>query len=273
MGHQMSLLTLFRRREPIDPEIKDWIVETVTWLLRNLGGHDEFRQTVIVTPTNDFFPPKDLSGHSMAHHVLECTKSLARIQDWPCELEQQDDDLPDSIALTTPIVHAQSSPSGTFSIGPDGRNIPIISYHPKLLKDPQALVATFAHELAHYITATIEEPPPGGWENTEPATDITAVFLGFGIFLANSAFGFSQFGDVLSQGWSWQRQGYLPETELLYGHALISVLLKADPEITTAHLKPSLVRPFKKFTTLLAESDEPILSLRRLDNVSPTTPS
>ncbi|MDX6851136.1 hypothetical protein SCD92_17290, partial [Gilvimarinus sp. SDUM040013] len=56
---------------------------------------------------------------------------------------------------------------------------------------PTQLVATFAHELSHYLTCTANEPPPGGWDNWEFATDIAATFLGFGVFMANSSFNFS----------------------------------------------------------------------------------
>ncbi|MDH4318404.1 MAG: hypothetical protein OEV64_08445 [Desulfobulbaceae bacterium] len=44
------------------------------------------------------------------------------------------------------------------------------------------MIATFAHELSHYLIATAPEPPPGGWESWKFATDIGATFLGFGIF-------------------------------------------------------------------------------------------
>ena len=71
------------------------------------------------------------------------------------------------------------------------------------------MVATFAHELSHYLTATAPEPPPGGWDNWEFATDICASFLGFGIFVANSAFSFNQYTEVDSQGWQSSRGGYL----------------------------------------------------------------
>ena len=47
--------------------------------------------------------------------------------------------------------------------------------------------ATFAHELARYLVETFEEPAPGGDALLEPAVDIAAVFMGFGLFMANSA--------------------------------------------------------------------------------------
>jgi hypothetical protein len=48
----------------------------------------------------------------------------------------------------------------------------------------------------------------------EPLNDLLTVFLGFGVFTANSAFRFEQHRDNRSQGWSAQRLGYLSEAQL-----------------------------------------------------------
>ena len=70
-----------------------------------------------------------------------------------------------------------------------------ITYSPAALRDPSGFIATMAHELSHYLMATIPLEPPGGPEAKEPATDICSIFLGFGVFAANSAFSFRQFDD------------------------------------------------------------------------------
>ena len=45
----------------------------------------------------------------------------------------------------------------------------------------------------------------------EPMNDLLTVFLGFGIFTANSAFHFKQYTTDRAQGWSAGRSGYLFE--------------------------------------------------------------
>lgn len=56
---------------------------------------------------------------------------------------------PDGVAAGV-IKDAPQSPAGTFhALGEEGA---LITYHPNQLADPVALVATFAHELAHYRT-------------------------------------------------------------------------------------------------------------------------
>ena len=51
-----------------------------------------------------------------------------------------------------------------------------------------SMVGAFAHELARLLVETFEEPPPGGALLHEPAIDLAAVFMGFGVFMANSTF-------------------------------------------------------------------------------------
>jgi hypothetical protein len=45
-------------------------------------------------------------------------------------------------------------------------------------------------------------------------------FMGFGVFLCNAVFDFQQWGDSFHSGWSWQKQGYLSESEHPYALAL-----------------------------------------------------
>jgi hypothetical protein len=87
----------------------------------------------------------------------------------------------------------------------------------KQLKDPMALVATLAHELGHII---LLRPGlvPRDEPDMEPMNDLLTVFLGFGIFTANSAFHFKQYTTDRAQGWSAGRSGYLSEE--LFGYAL-----------------------------------------------------
>jgi hypothetical protein len=93
----------------------------------------------------------------------------------------------------------------------------VVCVHASQLKNPLALVATLAHELGHVILlggGLMKRDVP----DMEPMTDLLTVFLGLGIFRANSAFQFKQWQDDRRQGWSIQRQSYLSEE--IYGYAL-----------------------------------------------------
>src|SRR5205085_12416082 len=68
---------------------------------------------------------------------------------------------------------------------PPSPYISILSLHDalpiSLLAHPGRLIATFAHELAHYLLATAPTSPPCEDDEHEFLTDLTAAYLGFGV--------------------------------------------------------------------------------------------
>jgi hypothetical protein len=242
----------FRNERLLDHGSVEWQLQCFEWLLKHTGGMEAYRQRRLVLPTLEFFPSDGLSGYDLAQRIFEEVKVWAGMGAWPCLLEQQDESQKTLIAskhlLMPPSDH---SPAGTFRTLKEGGAV--ISYHPRNLQNPMALVATFAHELAHYRTAGFPEPPPGGWEMWEPVTDVAAVFLGFGIFLANSRFHFEHFTEDSGKGLRWQRsgyrwqnQGYISDAEVLHMHALVSKVLGASAGVTLPHLKSSLRGIYKR---------------------------
>jgi hypothetical protein len=101
--------------------------------------------------------------------------------------------------------------------GDSGSTRKLVALRSTQLHDPLSLVATMAHELGHVILLgrKLMEPHTPAHE---PMTDLLTVFLGLGIFTANSAARFRQFQDERKSGWSMHRLGYLNEE--VYGHAL-----------------------------------------------------
>lgn len=59
-------------------------------------------------------------------------------------------------------------------------------------------------------------------------TDLLTIFLGMGIFTANSAARFKQYQDGRRQGWSMQALGYLPEQ--IHGYALAKFAMERGVE-------------------------------------------
>lgn len=163
---------------------------------------------------------------------------------WDCELVAQDEDPLQVVAPTVVVQGLDSGPLGTFSVSDD--DVVKITYNPKTLSDPESYIATVAHELAHYLMLHADELPPGGIENHEYATDALAVVMGFGVFLSNTAFQFSQYTSVDSQGWSTQTQGYLSQYELVYCLAIFAALKNIPKSSVLQHLKPSLRGFYRK---------------------------
>ena len=242
---------LFRRGALLGTELSDWQFGCFEWLLRHTGGLEAFQQRRLIQPTPQFFPHDGSRGHAFAEMIFNQVKGYAGMVEWPCVLQCQEEDPNPHVAPALLIQGSPQSPAGTFRATEEGA---LITYHPHQLQNPMALVATFAHELAHYLIKPFPEPPPGGWEVWEPATDLTAVFMGFGIFLANSRFNFTQYSNGQTMGWRSQRLGYLSEPEVLHMHAIFSVVRGIEQRETLSHLKPALRGIYKRVYKDVAEA-------------------
>ncbi len=212
----------FKRKPFLSEEDLHFQIESYKWLLTHFGGDEFYNHAKLVLPTKEFFPAEVNSNEEAVITTFEQVKNYAGMSEWPCILEPQDEDPNLVVAPTVILQNVEQSPLGTFSVRED-KEISI-TYNPKLASNPTQMVATFAHELSHYLTGTAPEAPPGGWENWEFATDIGAAFLGFGIFIANAAFNFQQYTNVDSQGWQTSGGGYLSEAEYSYALAIFMKL-------------------------------------------------
>jgi hypothetical protein len=95
------------------------------------------------------------------------------------------------------------------------------------IRDPEALVATLCHEVAHawrtFHAVRVEER-----DEEERLTDLTTVYLGFGLLTTNGAYRYRQCGShtgthsVLQ--WSHGRAGYLPPQAMSF---LLAAQVKA----------------------------------------------
>lgn len=240
------VLGLFNRKPLLDPNTTQWLFDSYGWALNNFGSDIFYEDTILVTPTNAHFPDQIENAEEMASKVFQRVKTYAGMENWECELQVQKPDENPVVAPTIVIKNVPRGPAGTFSVTGENEQKIIITYNPDQVKNPVMLVATFAHELGHYLSGIAKEHPPGGEELWEPATDLLAIFMGFGLFLANSAFSFNQYTDVGTQGWSTQSQGYLSQYELTYALAIFCILKEIKISEVEKHLKSALRSFYRK---------------------------
>lgn len=151
-------------RALLDDDTKLWIVEAFAWALRNYGSDIFYEDTALITPTSKHFPGRFDDPGIMARKTFERVKSYAGMENWICELIAQDADANPQLAPTLVVQGAPRGPAGTFVVDPGSPNGVLITYNPDQLRDPEALIATFAHELAHYLGGVAKEKPPVGDE-------------------------------------------------------------------------------------------------------------
>lgn len=259
------MFNIFKKNRILSDDDYQFQFETYAWLLKYFGGDAFYKDTMLVLPTEEFFPESVEESDEIAETTFRYVKKYANMEDWPCELRAQEPDPDRKVAPTVIIQGGEDSPLGTFSTE-DSKSI-TITYNPAIVSDPTQLVATLAHELAHYLTGSCKIAPPGGWENWEFATDIAAVFMGFGIFMANSAFSFNQFTDVDTQGWNTSRSGYLTEAEFSFSLALFLMLKKINPKEILPFLDTNVKSYLKKSLKELNGS-QAYFDLRKVECVS-----
>jgi hypothetical protein len=230
-----------RKKLPITEEDKVWIDEDLKWLKAELG-EEHFMEIQTVEPTKEFYNRNFDKTEKDAEFILERTMELMSIKDVEIKLDFFSDGIVESengTILTTPadINGEWKSAAGTYEKNEKGI---IISIETQQLKDPISLIATISHELSHQILLgenRIEE-------NDEYLTDLTAITYGFGIFIGNSRFNFSQFSTNGGFGWQSSGIGYLPEQIIAYSMAWLSNERNENTEYSN-FLKPSIKKYLK----------------------------
>lgn len=218
---------LFGDKTFLDAEIEAWHLESWVWLLDKFTAELPFKTTPLVLPTADFFPPSDATGNARALHVFECVRTAMQMQDWPCELEMQPQRRTGRRVAEFVTIDGEQDPNGTFRVEPDGRVV--ISFAPELLDRPSDLVATLAHELAHYLLMGHVDHDDA---THELMTDLTVAYTGFGLFGANSAFSFKQHGDAFGQGWESRRSGYLSPRSWAFALAVFTEVTNTRTDVS-----------------------------------------
>ena len=217
----------FSRKLPISENERLWVDEGFT-RLEKLLGRSRMLEARVALPNGEHFPDIYDKTPGAAEALFQRMCEGLRVDSREIEFEifpDEAEDLREILPFWSDkgggcaagmYTRNPESPGGGENIGTAQRRM-VVSVRSSILKDQFALVATIAHELGHVILLGGGLMDPRTPDH-EPMTDLLTVYLGYGIFTANSAARFSQFQDGRRQGWSMQRMGYLGEE--IYGYAL-----------------------------------------------------
>ena len=87
------MLGIFRSKPILSNEDREFQIATFKWLLKNFGGKDFYENTKLILPTREYFPSKVESENEAAIETFEAVKRYAGMEDWPCKLEEQEEDV------------------------------------------------------------------------------------------------------------------------------------------------------------------------------------
>ena len=260
---------MFGKPRLVDKHTEAWVIDRLAWILENLSAEKSVKSTQLILPKGEFFPDLPEDPKDRAEALFKKVAYYCAIEDWQVELECYQSHQSREVGPYWHLQPLEPSPAGYFE---SQNNQVTIAFGDTLLDKPHHLIATFAHEIAHYVLAYCPWPEDFSEDDHELVTDLTAVYLGFGVFLANSAFETEGRSDFLGQGWSTQSQGYLSEETLLFALALFLRIQDSDPDLALSGLKARLHKPFKKAMKQTESLDEDIAYLKSLDKEKPTSP-
>jgi len=249
-------------KAPVTEADREWTEEAICWLAEEFGiqyfkGLRTFRPT-----PQDFghrFTAKEADAEFVLRHVcgtMDINRNLIDLRFYSEEPLEFSEGL-----VTTPSDKLDGSwtgSAGRFTESDTGKAV--ISIEMGQLRNPESLIATMAHELAHVKLlgeARISE-------NDEPLTDLTAIGFGYGIFQGNSAFEFSQWTGSSHQGWRMNRLGYLPEQMIAYALACLTIFREENDQ-WQEHLKPGIRKYYERSKRYILANRE----LVRLPGIGP----
>ncbi|HKI36366.1 MAG TPA: hypothetical protein VKA46_31200 [Gemmataceae bacterium] len=170
----------FRPTCPCDPAAKPWVEDRLRWLTGQFGLHVLLERPVIL-PTEEYFPDPWDGSPKAAQAMFRRVCEYMGVEPDALEL-QFFDAKPTSLHALDPSLGIAA---GTWSGAEQPWERGVIRIEKGGLDRPADLVGVMAHELAHQRLLGERRADADAFDN-ELLTDLTAVFHGFGVFLANN---------------------------------------------------------------------------------------
>lgn len=256
----------FFKSHLVDTEVAEWQFEYFACLIENFSSGVGLPDSELWLPIPEHFPAwedAEVSRGTLSEHIFYLVKEQCGFNESTIfDLVGAKTNKGELLQGGAMIKVSGNVACGTYQYEEKkyGQPTETITYDSDMEANPLQLIATFAHELSHALHNRSREPIDIEPELYELFTDLTAVYLGYGVFLANSRF------DVSSNtlGWQTQGAGYLPERDLVFATALFMAIKKIPSEVALSHLKPRLGKMLHKAVKQLSEYENEINDLRNL---------
>ena len=222
---------------------KGWIERRLRWLIEEFGD-DAFLNAPNVLPTDQFFPDKSNSAEDRATMLVGRICDYMNVPESTIEVEFFSDN--GRPRLVNREGHAIGGWAGTYSEGDEKFHITLNRGD---LHNPMSLVGTIAHELAHVRLLGENRISRDAFDN-ELTTDLTVVFHGLGIFLANVPRNWQSDNKRWPES-NLVRPEYMSLPMFAYAMALRSQMRFETSYAWIKHLHPGVRGEFKQATRFL----------------------
>lgn len=249
-------MSLFGKRdvpfEPLDYHWRKYFEQNIAWLYHQFPEPNGAPRKIFV-PTETDFPIVWDGSEECARQVLRIVAAVMEIPSEEIDLGFIESKIKQVTGGYQPVF-LQRAPDATDAAGlyhhKGGHGLYEISVDQDLLTNPDALIATLAHELSHVkLLGQL-----GLAENDEHLTDLTTVFFGFGVLNANACFQF--FKDAGS--WGYFNLGYLKQEEWAYALALMAFMRQEDDPEWSRFLTLSVKKDFDRNLQYMLRNEEEI---------------
>jgi hypothetical protein len=173
------MFSFFSPHCPVDPCAKAWIEARLRWLAEEFGL-DVFTRRAFILPNEDFFPQELDGSEESTRELLDQVCGYMDVEPQRIELELYTDR--SQLELVNEQGQRFGGTGGTYH---DAGRRSVIRIEMSQLDDPVCLIGTIAHELAHVRLLGEGRILSETFDN-ELLTDLTVVFHGLGVFLANT---------------------------------------------------------------------------------------
>jgi hypothetical protein len=191
-------------------EDQQWVIQNLATLVRRRGPA-ALLEAPLIEASDEYFPGAwhpDVDG---ARTMVERLLGYAGLGAMKARVVLDELEQHDPLAGSGLERRHHSRGAAAWFTGIDGDTC-FFGLKAKGLRDPEELVGTLCHEVAHAYRHVHHLPVEGPEE--EWLTDLTSIFLGFGVFVCNNAYRFRTRehveGSRVMYGWSATRIGYLP---------------------------------------------------------------
>lgn len=209
-----------------------------------------------ITPDRQYFDHYFTGAEADAYFLFERLIDLMQIKPWELSLKlysEKPTKFSEGI-VATPSENLRGNWKGASGHYVDnGLGNKEIWLEMELLSNPDAMIATLSHELAHYKLLGEDRME----HNDELLTDLTAIAFGFGIFKGNNYFRFEQWQNNSHHGWQMKRSGYLPEQVIAYAMAWLAHYRNEDTG-WKKYLTKTMKKYFEHSYTFIAKNKDKV---------------
>jgi hypothetical protein len=252
------MLGWFRPSCPCDPAAKLWVEDRLRWLSGQFGLHVLLERPVVL-PTAEFFPdPWDGSARAVGRMFRRVCQYMG------ADSETLEVRLFDNRPAGPPgaLGTLGGFAAGTWEQGDGPWRPGVVRLERGSLDRPADLIGIMAHEIAHQRLLGEGRAEREAFDN-ELLTDLTAVYFGFGVFLANNPR--KSTGELGRwPGTTLHRPEYLSEP--MFGYALAHVAWHRDEDrpAWARHLRLAPRAVFKQGLRYLHKTGDSIFRPVRL---------